>query len=125
ASSYLSLNLLNSNNEPVPPILNRDLFPEFRHEETRDKFTFYPSYEDGKLKILCEEMQHQKDKYVMESYFLIDEDKLKNNKITFSYHIYAKNITKPMTITNEINLNINRISAIELIEDELKEKDCI
>ena len=100
-------------------------YHEQSHEESRDKFRFYTFYENKKLKIQCDEMQHQKGRYILECYFLIDEDKIKNRRIDFSYQIYAKNIAKTKTLTHTIDVEVERISALELIEKELKERDCI
>lgn len=112
-------------NHLISPILLRNPCKEYPYEEIKDKFEFYSFYEDGKLKIQCEEMQHQKGKFTTESFFLIDEDSIKNNKVNLSYQIYAKNLSKPKIVTHTIKLNVKRVSAIDLIEKELKEIDCI
>ncbi len=111
--------------EQIPLTFLRNYHQEYHHEENKDKFAFYPFYDNGKLKIQCDEMQHQKERYILESYFLIDEDKIKNNQVNFSYQIYAKNLAKTKTVTHTIELNIKRESAIDFVEKELKEKDCI
>ena len=97
----------------------------FPHNNSREKFAFYPSYNNGKLKIQCGEMRHHKDKYVLESCFAINEDKLKNNRIDFSYQIYAKNLATSKLHTRTIDIDFTRISALESIEKELRKIDCI
>ena len=125
--SYSWLRGLNSDFDPNlnPPTFLRNYRQEYSHEECHEKFAFYPFYDDGMLKIQCEEMQHQKEKYTLASYFLIDEDKIKNDRIDFSYQIYSKNLTKTKIFTHTISVDIKRISAFELIEKELKDRDCI
>lgn len=111
--------------DSIPPTFLRNFPREYPRQEKRDKFAFYPFYEDGKLKIQCDEMQHQKGIYILETNFIINEDKIRNNNVDFSYQVYAKNLSKLKTITHTIELDITRKSALDLIEKELKERNCI
>jgi len=108
-----------------PPTFRNRSLPEISQKEERNKFDFYPFFESGKLIIQCNEMQHQKEKFIFDCYFQIEEDKLKNEKIDFSYSIYSKNLSTTINRTNTINIDINRISAISLIEQKVKERDCL
>ena len=109
----------------IPPTPLNRFYPEIQHEEERDKFAFYPFFEDGRLIIQCDEMQHGKEKFVFDCYFQIEEDRLRKDTIDFSYHIYAKNISVPIDRTNTVTIDINRLPVIELLEQELAESDCI